>query len=253
MRTLGVLQARMTSSRLPGKVLEPVEGVPMIARQLERLGRARGIDELVVATSIDSSDDVLVDFLERRGIPLVRGFLDDVLGRFVTVMDTYHPQTVVRLTADCPLASPALIDRVISEYYSANVDYASNTLHPTYPDGLDVEVVKPEALRWIASNSADSAEHEHVTLGVYRRPDRFRLLNVAGEVDLSALRWTVDNADDLTFVRTIYERLYPVNPAFEMSDVLRLLEKEPGLSRTSTNASRNAALDGLDTGAMEHY
>jgi spore coat polysaccharide biosynthesis protein SpsF len=250
--TLGILQARMTSSRLPGKVLEPILGVPMIGRQIERLGRASSLDGLAVATSVDASDDELVTYLGTLGVPVVRGSLTDVLGRFVTVLDAYSPSVVVRLTADCPLASPAVLDQVVGEFHARGLDYVSNTMVATYPDGVDVEVVRADALRWVAANSDDPHEHEHVTLGVYRRPERFTVGNVLGEEDLSGLRWTVDNADDLAFVREVYARLYPTNPEFELADVLALVRAEPALSRTTMDAARNAALDGLDTGAMKH-
>ena len=252
MKTLGILQARMTSTRLPGKVLEPILGVPMIGRQLERLARCSSLDGLVVATSTDSSDEDLVAYLDSQAVPVVRGSLDDVLGRFVAVMDVFHPDVVVRLTADCPLASPVLLDRVVAEFHTSGLDYVSNTMVPTYPDGLDVEVVRAEALRWVAENSDDPHEHEHVTLGVYRHPERFMIGNVAGDEDLSDLRWTVDNPDDLAFVRAVYDRLYPSDPAFEWNDVLALVRAAPALSRTSTQSARNAALNGLDTGAMKH-
>lgn len=252
MTTVAILQARMTSSRLPGKVMLPVLGEPMILRQLERLLRASSIDLIVVATSEDESDDELAILLADHGYDYVRGSLDDVLARFVRAIDEYEPDVVVRLTADCPLASPAVIDAVVGEFLAADVDYLSNTLEASYPDGVDVEVVRPSALRWVAENSSDPHEHEHVTLGVYRRPEQFRVANFAGPRDLSHLRWTVDNADDLTFVRAVYEKLYPANPAFELDDVLDLLEREPSLARTSADSARNAALDGLDTGAMKH-
>ena len=252
MTTLGVLQARMTSSRLPGKVLMRLEGEPMIGRQLDRLARVGGLSQVVVATSLDSSDDALVEYLEGRGVPVIRGSLNDVLDRFITVLDVFEPETVVRLTADCPLMSPAVADQVITEFHASGADYASNTLQPTFPDGLDVEVVKADVLRWVAANSNDPHEREHVTLGVYRRPERFSLLNVKGNSDFSDLRWTVDTSDDLEFVRSVYSRLYPSNPEFEFQDVLSLLRAEPALSRTNRDAGRNVALDGLDTGAMDH-
>lgn len=252
MTTLGILQARMTSTRLPGKVLEPILGVPMIGRQLERLARSNSLDGLVMATSTDASDEALVDYVTSLDVPVIRGSLDDVLGRFVSVMDAFEPDIVVRLTADCPLASPAILDRVVADFHSRGMDYVSNTMVPTFPDGLDVEVVRADALRWVAANSDDPHEHEHVTLGVYRRPERFAVANVAGDEDLSGLRWTVDNPDDLVFVRAVYERLYPGDPAFEWQDVLTLVRAEPDLSLAARESARNAALDGLDTGVMRH-
>ena len=245
----------MTSSRLPGKVLADLEGAPMIVRQIERLRRANLLDGLVVATSTDPSDDPLVDVLASlpEPVPVIRGSLDDVLDRFVAVIGEFQPAVVVRLTADCPLASPHVIDKVIAAYMESDADYVSNTMQPTYPDGLDVEVVDASVLLEVATESTDAAEHEHVTLGVYRRHDRYQVENVAGTADLSALRWTVDTPEDLAFVRRVYAELYPANPAFDVDDVLALLDREPGLSRTNADAVRNAALDGLDTGAMQHY
>lgn len=250
MRTVAVLQARITSSRLPGKVLAPVLGEPMIIRQIERLSRAAAIDELVVATSTDSSDDPLVEVLTARGTTVVRGPLDDVLARFIVAMDAHPSDAVVRLTADCPLASPAVVDQVISVFHDSGADYVSNTMQPTYPDGLDVEVVRSRVLREVAGIATDPPEREHVTLGVYRRHDRYDIRNVAGEQDLSGLRWTVDTPEDLAFVTAVYEALYPANPAFDLPEILELLRDHPELSRTTADAQRNAALRGLDTGAM---
>lgn len=242
----------MTSTRLPGKVLEPILGVPMIGRQIERLRHASSLDGLVVATSVDPSDDPLVAYLDSLDIPVVRGSLDDVLGRFVAVLEEYSPDAVVRLTADCPLASPIVVDQVVGDFLSGGADYVSNTLEPSFPDGVDVEVVGVSALRWVAEHSTDPHEREHVTLGVYRRPERFVCRNVAGGVDLSDLRWTVDSAQDLDFVRAVYSALYASDPTFDMPDILALLKEHPDLSRTSADSSRNAALDGLDTGVMRH-
>lgn len=250
-QVLGVLQARMSSRRLPGKVLEPIEGAAMIMRQIERLQSSRLIDELVVATSRQSSDDELARILAGNDVQIYRGELTDVLGRFIGAISGSEPQGIVRLTADCPLISAVVIDKVITEFLQNDVDYASNTLIPTFPDGLDVEVVRPSVLRWVHENSTDSDEREHVTLGVYRRPDRFQLLNVTDSRDNSELRWTVDEPADLEFVRWVYSELYESNPQFEYEDILSLLEGNPVRSRTSDHAARNAALDGLEIGAMK--
>ena len=248
--TLAIVQARMSSSRFPGKVLAPLAGEPMIIRQLERIGRAETLDGIVVATSEDATDDQLVRVLEDNGIEVVRGDLTDVLARFITVIDRFEPTTVVRLTADCPLTSPMVIDRVVARFDEGDHDYVSNTMTPTYPDGLDVEVVKASVLREVALLTTDRDEREHVTLGVYRRPDQYRIGNVVGDGDLSSLRWTVDTPEDYAFVSAVYDELYPANPLFDFSDVLAYLERHPERSRTEADAVRNAALEGLDTGAM---
>ena len=240
----------MTSSRMPGKVLAPLSGEPMIIRQLERIQRARSLDGLVVATSTDDSDDILASVVEDFGVPVVRGSLDDVLARFLVAVDALDPMAVVRLTADCPLTSPAVIDLVVEAFHASGADYASNTMTPTFPDGLDVEVVRAAVLRQVAAEATDPPEREHVTLGVYRRFERFRIENVVGETDLSGLRWTVDTPDDYAFVVGVYDEVYPINPDFDVAEVLAYLERHPDRSRTSADAVRNAALSGLDTGAM---
>lgn len=251
MTTLAILQARMSSTRFPGKVLAPLAGEPMVLRQLERIRRATLLDDVVVATSEDASDDALVEVLEQAGVPVVRGSLDDVLGRFVTAMDAFEPDVVVRLTADCPLASPALIDDVITLFRESEADYTSNTMQPTFPDGLDVEVVKASVLREVARETTDTAEREHVTLGVYRRHNQYRIESLVGERDLSALRWTVDTPEDYAFASAVYDELYAHSPEFDVDDVLAYLERHPERSRTTADAARNAALQGLDTGAMQ--
>jgi spore coat polysaccharide biosynthesis protein SpsF len=143
-----------------------------------------------------------------------------------------------------------VIDRVVDRFHESGADYASNTMIPTYPDGLDVEVVKAAVLREVANLATDPAEREHVTLGVYRRPERFLIENVAGEPDLSALRWTVDTPEDLAFVTGVYEELLPGNPGFDVTEILDYLARHPERGRTTADAARNAALQGLDTGAM---
>lgn len=250
MNTLAVLQARTGSSRLPGKVLAPILGRPMILRQLERVGRARCLDEIIVATSTEPDDDELASIVTDAGFPVVRGSLEDVLGRFMLAIEHRQPHAIVRLTADCPLSSPSVIDKVVTHFDVSGADYVSNTIVPTYPDGLDVEVIRTEALRAVAAEATDPPEREHVTLGIYRRPAKFRIENVAGDPDTSELRWTVDDAHDLAFVRTVYSALYPSMPDFDYHDILTWLEEHPDLHRTTADAARNAALDGLNTGTM---
>lgn len=244
-----IVQARMTSTRFPGKVLADLAGRPMILQQLARLESATSITSIVVATSVDPSDDELAKAVADAGYTVVRGSLDDVLSRFVTAMDAHPSDIVVRITADCPMLMPEVVDEVVARYRAVDADYVSNTLEPTFPDGVDVEVVRAAVLRDVSSFADDAAEREHVTLGVYRRADRFRVENVARDVDLSDLRWTVDTPADLEFVREVYARL---GHGFTMGEVLDLLAAEPGLSRTQADGRRNAALDGLDTGAMKH-
>jgi spore coat polysaccharide biosynthesis protein SpsF len=221
---LAILQARMTSSRLPGKVMAPVLGEPMIGRQVERLRRARLIDRLVVATSTDPSDDPLAAYCESLDVGVFRGPLDDVLGRFNAALARHgDAAAVVRLTADCPLTDPELIDRVVAHHHEADADYTSNTLGTrTYPHGLDVEVIRPAVLVEAAEQATDPYEREHVTPYIYRRPQTYRLAGVTRCESLAGLRWTVDFPEDLAFVRDVYARLYPLDPEFTSDAVAAL-------------------------------
>lgn len=232
-----ILQARMSSTRMPGKVLAPLFGEPMIVRQLERLHRAETLDRIVVATSTDPSDDVLADTLAGKGETVRRGSLDDVLARYLMVADEFDPHLVVRITGDNPLIDPAVIDRALREHEASGADYSSTGLSGRFPSGLDTEVVDPAALRRVAELGADPYEREHVTPGVYRRPELFRLNAVSQDVDRSDARWTVDYPEDFAWVEQIYDRLYPADPAFGQEEIAALIAREPHLARTSADVA----------------
>lgn len=213
---LAILQARMSSTRLPGKVMADLAGAPMIARQIERVRRAKRIDRLVVATSNQASDDPLVAFLESEAVTVFRGPLNDVLARFSAAAEAFGPADhVVRLTADCPLTDPTVIDAVIAHHLATGADYTSNVLgERTFAQGLDVEVMTGAALTQARAEASEPYEREHVTPFLYRRPDRFRLEGVAQDRSDGAVGWTVDTPEDLHFVRLVYEALYPQWPDF---------------------------------------
>ncbi len=221
---LAILQARMSSTRLPGKVLAPVLGQPMIARQVERLRRCRRLDELVVATSTDPSDDALAAYGAASGLKVVRGDLHDVLGRFCAVLEAYPQATaVVRLTADCPLADWTVIDNLVALRETEGADYANNvTPVRTFPHGLDAEVMRPQVLIEAGREAADPYEREHVTPFIHRRPERYRLGALTRSPSLAHLRWTVDYPEDLAFVRQVYEQLHPADPAFGTDAIVAL-------------------------------
>ncbi|MGQ0434282.1 MAG: GNAT family N-acetyltransferase [Microthrixaceae bacterium] len=200
MDAMCVVQARMGSSRLPGKVLADVAGSPMLVFMLERL-RALDRCHLVVATSDTARDDPVEDAARGVGVQVVRGPEDDVLGRFGVVLAASPAEIVVRLTADCPLTDPELVRATIDLLDDARADYASNTLVRTFPDGLDVEAFRADALRAALAEARDLIEREHVTPFIYRRPERFRLVALRNNEPLGDERWTVDSADDLEFAR----------------------------------------------------
>ncbi|MFM8821643.1 MAG: cytidylyltransferase domain-containing protein [Phenylobacterium sp.] len=218
-----ILQARMSSSRLPGKVMLPIVGKPMIELQIERVRRAVNISEVVVATSSDPTDDPLVEFLMRIGVRVVRGPLDDVLGRFLLAIETLGlTGDLVRLTADCPLADPEVIDACITLQREGGFDYASNGRRRTYPRGLDVEVFRIEALQQAARETRAQYDREHVTPWLYRSGSPFSQGELVQAKDESHLRWTVDFPADFAFVSRVYEALYPANPAFTTDDIRAL-------------------------------
>ena len=199
---VAILQARMSSSRLPGKVLKPLAGRPMVERQIERLRRCATLERLVVATSDDASDDVLAAFLADIGIETFRGSLHDVLGRYVGAIQALGVSgPVVRLTADCPLADPGVIDDCVLMQAELAVDYCSNGRRRTYPRGLDVEVFEAEGLLLAGREAVDPYDREHVTPFLYRYPERgFSQGELVQDRDDSPLRWTVDTPEDFAFV-----------------------------------------------------
>ena len=239
-RILAILQARTSSTRLPNKVLMPILGRPMLALQLERLMRCTTFSAMVVATSTDPSDDALAELCAREGVDCFRGSLVDVLDRFLCAARPYAPDIVVRLTGDCPLADWALIDEIVARFVASDLDYLSNCAPPSYPDGLDVEVTRFAALETAWREAVLPSHREHVTPFIRRQPDCFRVGNhVSGETDRSGMRWTVDEPEDFEFVKQVYERLYPTNPAFSTRDVLALLAAEPALMQINARFERN--------------
>lgn len=240
--TLAILQARTSSSRLPGKVLSPILGRPMILHQLDRLKRAKTLDGIVVATSDDPSDDALAAVVAAAGVAIHRGSLDDVLGRFVGALDAHAPGSsdVARLTGDCPLIDPVIVDEVVRHHRETGADYTSNALIPSFPNGLETEVVKASILRLAAAEADLVSEREHVMPFIWKRPDRFRLAELRAPVDRSHLRWTVDTPADLILVTAVFEALYPSNPQFDHRDVLALFARDPYLEDLNGGQTRNA-------------
>jgi spore coat polysaccharide biosynthesis protein SpsF len=206
MRVIGVVQARMGSTRLPGKVLMDLGGRTALGLQLLRLRRA-ALDELVVATSDRSIDDAIVAEAATVGVCVVRGPEHDVLGRFGAVLQTVSADDVVRLTADCPLTDPHLVDDIVARHRAAKADYTSNTIIRSFPDGLDVEVVSRSALEVALQEATAEEEREHVTPFIYRRPERFRLAQFVGDFALERERWTLDTKEDLERLRDIVMHL----------------------------------------------
>lgn len=239
---LAILQARVSSSRLPKKVLKTILGKPMIIHQIERIQNSRTIDKLIVATSVDPSDDVLVEVCSQYKIETFRGSLEDVLERFYQAALQYKPNHIVRLTGDCPVIDSNIIDRVIHLHLKSENDYTSNALIPTFPDGLDVEICTFDALRAAYEKADMLSEREHVTLYIYKHPERFKLGSLQNEKNLSRFRWTVDQKEDFDLITRIYHQLYSQNKFFGMHDILKLFQEDEGLLMINEKYERNEGL-----------
>lgn len=231
MRAVIIVQARMTSTRLPGKVLLPLAGEPMLTRLVERLRRVRRVDEIVIATTTNATDDPIATLCAQLGVACHRGSEHDVLSRYADAARLHAADVVVRITSDCPLIDPALVDQLIATFEEGGSDYITNMQPPTWPYGMAVEVFSAAALAQAHAEATQESEREHVTPFIYWHPGRYRIRNVSSPQDLSAQRWTVDTAEDYELVRRLFEALYPVRPQFALADVLATLDAHPDWMR----------------------
>ncbi|MDP3396777.1 MAG: glycosyltransferase family protein [Methanoregula sp.] len=228
MKTAAIIEARMTSTRLPGKILRPILNRPTLELLIERLGRARTLDQIIVATTDNKTDDPVEDLTKRLGVGCFRGSEDDVLDRVLKAAHKYNVDTIVEITGDCPLIDPELVDVLVGIFRNKSYDYVSNVLTRTYPRGLDTQVFSTKALEEVNRLTQDPVDHEHVSYYIHEHPETFRLYNL--ESDLPKKFWdirlTVDTIEDFTLINAIFEELYPANPAFSTKDILALLEEK---------------------------
>jgi len=227
MKVVVIIQAHMASTRLPGKVMKDIAGEPMLAHVVARASRAHNIDNVVVATTDQSGDEAIVNLCRTKGWDYFRGSEDDVLDRYFRAATAFGADVVVRITSDCPLVEAEIIDRAIHEFLSAypGVDYVSNTVKRTFPMGLDTEVIGMAALERAWREDDDPGRREHVTPYIWSQPEKFRIRNITGDADYSAMRWTVDTSEDLTFVRQIYDHFQ--DDTFRWREVIELLKVHP--------------------------
>jgi spore coat polysaccharide biosynthesis protein SpsF len=241
-RVVAIIQARMGSSRLPGKVLADIHGQTMLWRVVQRTQAAETLDDVVVATTTEAADDAIAAFCEEHGARCFRGSEDDVLDRYYQAAIRHNAHAIVRITSDCPLIDPEIIDKTVRAFLGEQADYASNTVVRTYPRGLDTEVVTFKALELVWREAHQSYQRAHVTPYIYENPRRFRILSVPGHEDYSAYRWTVDTLEDLAFVRAVYSRFG--GAMFLWRDVADLMEKEPELIEINRSAEQKALYEG---------
>ncbi|HEV3142174.1 MAG TPA: glycosyltransferase family protein [Vicinamibacterales bacterium] len=231
MKTAAIVQARMTSTRLPGKIIAPILGRPMLELLIERLRRARHLDQVIVATTSNASDDVVEELCARLDAGVFRGSEEDVLERVLGAAHRYSVDLIVEITGDCPLIDPGVVDRLVEMHGEGGADYVANVLKRTYPRGLDTQVFRTTVLEEVARLTHDPVDREHVSLYIYEHPERFRLRNL--ESHLAEEHWnvrlTVDTPQDFALIKAIYEALYPSRPDFRLADVLALLERRPEL------------------------
>ncbi len=228
MRIVCIVQARMGSSRLPGKVMMDLLGEPMLVRDINRLRRAKTLNEIVIATTIETADDVIQELCGQRHWAWFRGSEQDVLDRYYKAARAYRADIVVRITSDCPLIEPTIVDQVVSHFFtnSDRLDYVSNRIpQPTFPIGLDTEVFSFQALQQAWQEDDNPGYREHVTPFMYMNPSMFRIEGITNEVDTSHMRWTVDTSEDIEFVRKIYDHFG--SDDFSWTDVLFVLERHP--------------------------
>ena len=229
MKTAIIVQARMTSTRLPGKVLKPILGKPLLEYQIERLQRVKLADEILIATTTNETDEPIVELCNRLAVAYFRGSEEDVLGRYYQAATEHKADLVVRVTSDCPLIDPKVIDEVIDFYLKnqSNYDYVSNSLERTYPRGMDTEVFSFSTLQQAFWEATAQPDREHVTPFIHRQSARYRLGHVIYSEDCSHHRWTVDTAEDFELIQKIIEAIYPRKPNFTLEDCLSLLKKHP--------------------------
>jgi spore coat polysaccharide biosynthesis protein SpsF len=233
-RVVAVIQARMGSSRLPGKILLDIKGFPMLARVVERVSRAETIDEVAVATTEDREDDVVAQFCQDRGYTCIRGKNHDVLDRYMKAARETNAEIIVRITADCPLMDPDVIDRTVETFLSAypeaqfGTNRGLNRIERTYPIGMDVEVMTFEALKLASHEAKEPYQREHVTPFLYETSGRFQKTSIDAGGEYGDQRWAVDTPEDLKFVREVYAR-FAGREDFHFEDVISLLESEPAL------------------------
>jgi len=234
-----IIQARMGSTRLPGKVLNELGGMTVLARVVRRLRRAKLIDEVIVATTDLATDDPIVRECNHLDVPYFCGSESDVLDRYYQAAKAFGAEAVVRVTSDCPLIDPQIVDETIAAFRADKADYASNVIPRTYPRGLDTEVFTAAALERALLEAKEPHQREHATPYFYEHPELFRMASATADADYSRYRWTLDTSEDLELIRAIYSR-FDNRDDFDWKEVLALMEREPDLADLNSRIVQKA-------------
>lgn len=233
MKTAAIIQARFGSTRLPGKIFKDLCGKPVLWHVVNRLSHSKFLDKIIVATTILPEDDIVEKFCTDNKILFSRGSSEDVLSRYYEAAKKFDAEIVIRITSDCPVIDPQILDTMIEEFTAAskteNIDYMSNSIQRTFPRGLDVEIFTFDVLEKTFNEAVQTYEREHVTPYIYQHPEIFKIKNFAGEKDYSFHRWTVDTPEDYELIKKIYDELYDPGKIFLFSDILKLFEQQPDL------------------------
>lgn len=238
MAATAIIQARMGSSRLPGKVLKKLCDRSVLGHVITRIREVREVDNIIIATTTKSEDDAIAEEAEYYGVSVYRGSEHDVLSRYYEAAKMYGANTIVRITSDCPLIDSEITAQVIRHFFSEEADYVSNTIVRTFPRGLDLEVFSFGTLEAAYKYANKQEQREHVTPYIYQNSDMFRIIQYTGQTDYSRLRWTLDTEEDWMLIKEIYERLYPKNKHFSWEDALRLVQANPQLCKINEHVEQ---------------
>lgn len=235
MKSIAIIQVRMGSTRLPGKVLKKLNGISVLECLLEQLNHSKLLDDKIIATTTNSEDDVILKLCESNGIKCFRGSQDDVLDRYYQCAKQFSVKTIVRITSDCPLIDPKIIDKVIDYYFNNSYDCVNNYFKRTYPYGNDVEVFSFNILEEAWQKAHTNSEREHVTPYIYNNPDQFSIGWIENKDNFSQFHWTVDRPEDLDFIRAILKKISK-RPIF-IEDILSVIKEDPSILEINKNTN----------------
>lgn len=242
MKKVAIIQARSGSTRLPGKIFKEICGKPMLWHVINRLSYSVQIDNMVIATTTAPEDDSTEKFCIENKIEYYRGSVENVLSRYCEAALQSGAEIIIRITSDCPLIDPAIIDRMLEQFISSGqtIDYMSNVVERTFPRGLDTEIMTFDSLSKAAKEAVSSFDREHVTPYIYNNPDRFKVTNFKNEKDYSRYRWTVDTIEDFNLITQIYNELYVPNKLFLLDDIIDLMNRKPELNKINENIKQKS-------------